>query len=941
MSDTANYFAKPQSIAIFNDVLYVTDGGISGDGKTQHCVWKIILASDRNSIKSISLLAGGSAPSYLDGKGSLARFNSPTAIDIDNDGTIYIADTNNHCIRSITLDGTVATIAGRGMLPGYKDNVNAYEALFNEPYGLALDPQGRFIYIADSGNSCIRSIDRTTWRIKTISGVPNQEGDVDGPGETAKFNVPKGMAVDADGNIYVADFFNNKIRKLKLLGDNQWTVETYAGSGADGFFDGALLESQFSNPVDITIKQHISDLYVTEQGLSNRVRYVTSEYVGTLAGGGTTMPSSMEIGASLASFNSLGGLVFDSLNNIYAIERNSKGIIKFNRSILNKDSVIEVVAVNGFKGYRDGKHNIAQFNLPGSLCIDKATDCIYIADTYNHRIRRITKNGEVTTFAGSGKKVSVDGKSIEAGFDTPQKIAIDSQQTVYVLEDHSTKLRAIDRYGNVDSMLFGATYIVDIAVDNEDNLLISGKFGDSKIGIKVFDKNSKFLHFYKTTLPERFTIDENNNIYISVLVNRNTSSAIKRVPKGGKTFQEIIRLDKGKHILEMIAYKGFIYYTNEYGIFRIDLNTNEIKSVAECVKWSYYDGPTSIAKFDVELFLVIDDNDNIYISDRYNNCIRKIDNSNIVSTFAGGCERWSSATYTERKLMFMRSYLDKSDNIYLFNSFLRNYPDNTPIPIYSLFKLSKGMIDELYTVDKYIQPICIDSISNVLICNQYSQLIKFDQTMQVQSTLFIAPGWIRAISFDKDNRIYLSVDVTTMSGQRPYKTKLIRLSPNGIIEESIDIDGSYWALAIDLYGNIYLGDYESYSVIKITKEREIIKYGNGTMGFKDGLASEAQFGSIYSICIDPIQNNIYVVESTSTSIYDRTKSGIGKIRLINADGHISTLELPSFRDSENNCMSFSDITVNALGDILLYDKNYERLIKILSYSVKKMDVKVF
>jgi DNA-binding beta-propeller fold protein YncE len=925
----AKYFAKPQSIAIFNNVLYVTDGGISGDGKTQHCVWKIVLSSDNNSIDNINLLAGNPDSSYLDEQGSKARFNSPTAIDIDKDGTVFIADTNNHCIRSITPDGTAATIAGRGTFSGYKDDMNALEALFKEPYGLALDPQGRFIYVADSGNHCIRAIDRNTCKVKTIAGVPNQDGNVDGPGEVAKFNVPKGLAVDSDGNIYVADYFNNKIRKL-TIDSGQWSVETYAGSGIEGNVDGPLLESKFSNPIEIAIKPLIGDLYVTEQGDSNRIRYVTSEYVGTLAGGGTAMPSSKDIAARQASFNSLGGLVFDTSNNIFAVERDLRAIIKFDRAMVSKNSIMEVVAVNGFRGYRDGKNNIAQFNLPSAICLDRDSKCIYIADSYNHRIRRVTNDGEVTTFAGSGNKGSIDGDGSEASFNIPQRIAIDKQKNLYVIEKLGVKLRMINSSRQVSSISLGATYICDIAVDINDNLIINGEFEDGKTGIKVLGKDRKVLRFYETELDTPFAIDEKGNVFIS------SEEGIKIFYKGEMTFQETIKVN----VRTMIAAKGFIFFADGKELCKIDLINKEIKNISQCAHQSYKDGPINIATFGIELFLLIDDDGNLYVSDRFNNCIRKIDNSNIVSTVAGGNGRWGSATNIEinRPTGFMG--LDNKENIYFIQC-----TDREMSPIYDLVisQLSNGKIKEVYKdwaeYDNY--GVLRMSVDGNIYYFFNEVLYKIDPQRQIpKQPIFSASGLIHNISFDKINRIYLLVNTYPDFN----KTKLIRLSPNGTLEESIDLDGNFNILVIDVFENIYVSVANSHSFLKITKNKEIVKYGNGIYGTKDGKVSLAQFRNIHSIAIDPLQNNIYVFESIERpmthDINDYIPNDEIKIRLVNTDGDVSTMELPRFHDTGSGPLAFGNFAMNTLGDIFSYESNYQRLVKILSYSVKIMGVKV-
>ena len=180
----------------------------------------------------------------------------------DSNGNIYIAETYNHCIRKMTPDGTVSTIAGVPGKQGSQDG-NAKEATFNYCYGIAVGYDGS-IFVADTYNYTIRRIS-VDGIVSTLAGSAGKSGYVDGNGNDARFSDPQGICVNSKGIIFVADRWNNCIRRITQDG----TVTTFAGSGKSGFMDGTLHQAQFNNPYNITVDGN--DFYVADYG-NNRVR---------------------------------------------------------------------------------------------------------------------------------------------------------------------------------------------------------------------------------------------------------------------------------------------------------------------------------------------------------------------------------------------------------------------------------------------------------------------------------------------------------------------------------------------------------------------------------------------------------------------------------------------------------------------------------------------
>ncbi|WP_396189162.1 putative Ig domain-containing protein [Flavobacterium sp.] len=321
----------------------------------------------------VSTIAGNqSSPGYQDGNGSSAQFDAPTSIAFDTSGNMFIADYVNHRIRKIDTSGNVTTIAGNGEA-GFADG-NGTEAQFFYPACVATDASNN-IYVADAGNHKIRKID-TSGNVTTVAG--NGEGGfADGNAATAQFYYPYGVAVDKYGIIYVADYFNNRIRKITPTG----SVSTIAG-GVEGYADGYYTNAKFKNPIRVIVDTE-QNLYVTDSG-NNKIRKIS--YMGSVS---TVAGSS--------------------------------------------------------QGYSNGNSTSAQFSTPTGVNIDVAGN-IYVADYENHKIRKISPSGNVTTLTG-GDQGYEDGVLTNAKFSYPYDIAFDNNGNAYVPDKDNAVIRKITLTG--------------------------------------------------------------------------------------------------------------------------------------------------------------------------------------------------------------------------------------------------------------------------------------------------------------------------------------------------------------------------------------------------------------------------------------------------------------------------------------------------------------
>jgi len=321
----------------------------------------------------------------------------------------------------IIVDINVSTLAGSTQ--GYVDD-NSLNAKFDNPFDIALDGQGNF-YIADSFNNRIRKI-TPDGDVSTLAGN-GQQGFEDGIGTDAQFFLPLGLATDNVGNIYVADTFNHRIRKITPEG----VVSTLAGNGQQGFEDGIGTNAKFSQPNGLIIDSS-GNVFVADRS-NNRIRKITPEgIVSTIAG--STAGFADGIGTA-AQFDTPTGITMDSEGVLYVADRGNHKIRK-----ITQNGEVSTIA-GSIQGFVDGVSNIAQFNAPRKITIDNQKN-LYISDLANHRIRKITQEGIVSTLAGSTGGF-VDGTATNAQFNAPSGIVIDTSRTIHVADINNHKIRKI------------------------------------------------------------------------------------------------------------------------------------------------------------------------------------------------------------------------------------------------------------------------------------------------------------------------------------------------------------------------------------------------------------------------------------------------------------------------------------------------------------------
>ena len=280
----------------------ISSMAVTSSGTCFVCTRSALFAISKCGMQS--LLAGHRTDTgYTDGQGGEARFNRPHGITVNGDGNLLVSDTYNHALRKVTLSGAVSTLAGKGQHKGFSDGVGA-TARFNEPWGIVVDAKGA-IFVADSDNHCVRQIEPGDGKVTTLVGVGEAKGFADGQRAAARFNEPAGLALDVDGDLIVADVSNSCIRKVMTA---EGRVSTVAGcAGQHEFADGEGVAAHFYFPQGVAVDG--SNIILVADKNNHRIRMIAGANARVTTVAGNAEAGAVD-GAS-ARFNKPMNLVLD------------------------------------------------------------------------------------------------------------------------------------------------------------------------------------------------------------------------------------------------------------------------------------------------------------------------------------------------------------------------------------------------------------------------------------------------------------------------------------------------------------------------------------------------------------------------------------------------------------------------------------------------------
>ena len=581
----------------------------------------LVLPASGQHVNTINTVAGGGT---VNSNPALADIPGPTSLVEDGKGNFYVAAPNSQYVFEVSA-GVVTQFAGVGYIADRaKPGPANTEPLWN-PYGLAVDKQGN-VYIADTGNNRIRKVD-PSGNFTSFAGsskpcyFQGRCGD-GGNALKAKLNAPQGVAVDAAGNVYIADTGDNRIRVVKPSGiisrfAGNWNVPACTSPTSPCGDGGPAASASLSAPIGIALDGKGS-VYISDSG-DNRVRVVSlkTHIISAFAGNGTTCVPTSQCGdggsAANASLGPPRGLFADSSGNVYIADTRD------NRIRIVAAGTINTFAGTGVHGYQGdgGSPTSAQLASPSGVFADSKGN-VFISDTGNQVIREVTA-GVITTIMGGGNGGD-GGSPLAAQFAGPNDVAVDSSNNYYIADASNNRIREVS--GNVIQTFAGNG--------------LNGYSGDGGPAINA-ELNS----------PLGVAVGGSGNIFIA-----DTSNRVVRGVSGGNinTFAGTGAPcspptggcgDGGEAVSAKLTSPSAVAVDSSGNVFIADPPTQRVREVSNGiittfagtgnVGYSGDGGPATAADLSHPTGVAVDGSGNVYIADAGNNRIR------CVLGAVGGC----------------------------------------------------------------------------------------------------------------------------------------------------------------------------------------------------------------------------------------------------------------------------------------------------------------
>ncbi|HMD71110.1 MAG TPA: carboxypeptidase regulatory-like domain-containing protein [Bryobacteraceae bacterium] len=623
---------------------------------------------------TMKTFAGGALPENV--PGASASLGNVYGIAIDNLGNVFLALGDYHIVVRVDANtGVVTRVAGTGMAGYNGDNIPAATAQLSSPTGLAVDAAGN-LYIADSGNSRLRMVSGGAITTIAGNGALGYAGD-NGPPASAQFNGLADLAIDSAGNLYIADFYNQVIRLV-----SQGVITTVAGNGTYGAGGDNLPATSvpLAGPSGIALDS-AGNLYIAE-GYNNKIRKVSNGIITTVAGTGTAGFTGDKAQAVAATLQQPTDVAVDSAGNLYIADYGNCRI----RKVTVSTGVITTVAGNGAKIFNGDIGGATSLNLasPQRIAVDAAAN-FYIVDA--GRIRKVA-NGTATTMAGGGSPAGEGGPAASAQLLSPEGLAVDAAGTVYISDEGTGRILKVS--SGVLARVAGGGPPGGANVDNipATSALLSAPYG--------------------------LAVDSTgNNIYLAdstaARVREISFGVISTVAGGGSVLGDNGPPTKAQlsDPLGIAVDPGGNLYIADFNRVRL-VSNGTINTIAGNGSAGYQGdgGVATAAELASPNAVAVDSSGNLYIADTGNNRVRLV-SGGVITTVAGNGTygfTGSNGNATSATLGAPAGVIaDSSGNLYITDA-------------YRVLKLTKGKIASIAGLAGP-QGVAVDAAGNVYVAN--------------------------------------------------------------------------------------------------------------------------------------------------------------------------------------------------------------------------------
>ncbi len=934
---------------------------------------------------AVSTFAGqASTAGNTDAMGTAARFNSPVGVVFDASGNLFVADWGNHTIRKITPAGLVSTYAGMAGASGSADGTGT-AARFNRPAGLGIDAAGN-LYLADQTNRTIRKITPAgaVGAVTTLAGAVGQPGAVDGTGNAARFGAITGLCADAGGNVFVADRTSHTIRKITPAG----VVTTISGlAGTSGSADGTGTAARFNGSFGITIDGSgilfIADTYnqtvrrVTQAGAASTFAGLANVFGYTNGAGGAARfdapigvladtsgnvlvtdfnftlrrisaagvvshvagtPGIAGAASTAGVLNNPSGVSIDTAGNVFVADSNNNGIRK-----ITPAGVVTLFAGDpaGASGNTNGTGTAARFNLPYGMVHDSGGN-LFVADFANHTIRMITAAGLVSTFAGSaGASGSADGTGATARFFQPFGIAIDAMNNLYVSDYGNRTLRKITPAGVVTTMAG-----------------LAGNAGD-------LDGTGNMARFQR---PAGVAVAANGDVFVTDY----NAHTIRKVTQAGVTTTlagqagSLGTLD-GPGIFARFHSPSGAVIDADGGLLIADQSNDSIRKVTLAGVVSTYagasglegstDGAAAAARFSAPVFIAKDSAGNLFVGDAGNHAVRKLSTAKVVTTIAGNPD---AAGATNTQGVFSSPYgttIDPSGNIFVAdygNHTIRKITPGGVITTFAGQAGASGSVNGTGSVARFNNPLGVaaDASGNVYVADYGNSTIRVITPVGAVSTYAGTAGATGSVdgtgatarfNFPYDVAVDQSGNVlvsdTGNQTIRRIAAGAVVTTLAGTAMSAGTADGTGAAarfstpagITTDAAGNVYVCDQGNHTIRKITPAGVVTTMAGtaGAPGSADGTGGVARFNLPFAVECDAA-GNLFVCDRSNNTL--RKISAAGAVTTI--AGLVGQAGSADGIGADARFSQHSGITVDAAGVLYIVDKNNSTIRKGVRASAK-------